>query len=812
MSFNSEFGLTPRDDEEGVFSRDIDGQLVRRDAPTEAGYTDFVKVTIDGREVEVPQTQPLKDAQGNLVLDVAGRTTPRYTTILDAVIKLNAKRLPHETEIVIPTLCHQQHMKPVAVCRACVVQIYGPRGRERKLLPACQHQVIKGMQVFTMDADPEGRDAPGVQKAVHMIAELLLADHLKSAPTPEVAAELDEYNELQALAKVRCGLTGSRFSHELLETSPKTLPRVEPEAASRGMDDSSPVFVVDHSACILCDRCIRGCDEVKHNFVIGRTGKGRIAGISFDLNDEMFGSSCVQCGECMVSCPTSAITFRQATVLADRNASPVPIEELRQDRFFEEIPPKFLLWQKGLVLRRNLTAGDRLCRTGEPGHSAYRIKSGELEVVPIGRDPTRVGVQDEIVGEMACMSATPRNADISAVGDAEVWEVRRNVLDRMMRSPSLHHIFDDLYRDRALRHALQTAELFRDLPDNERKAIIEFLQVKLDRLEFVRVSPGQLIYRQGDSADNMFLIRLGNVRVGIDRDGIEQTYQYVGPGKVIGEIGLLAISAEDARQNDAENQIYSKLWPLFATNDDSAVPTGTRTANVKALDHVELARIKRHVFLEMIRQFPAVLRELIKLAVRRLGNRDNPYMREFTEQGLYEAENLLALDLTKCTRCDECTKACVQQHGTASHKHSITRLVREGLRFGEFLVATSCRSCRDPYCLIGCPVDSIHRGKHLQIVIEDHCIGCGLCARNCPYGNIFMEPNLYLEKVEVNDPDSPGRKKEVARLKAATCDLCDGAGEQERPTPRCVYACPHDAAHRMSGVDLLKHVSGLEPN
>jgi Fe-S-cluster-containing hydrogenase component 2 len=43
--------------------------------------------------------------------------------------------------------------------------------------------------------------------------------------------------------------------------------------------------------------------------------------------------------------------------------------------------------------------------------------------------------------------------------------------------------------------------------------------------------------------------------------------------------------------------------------------------------------------------------------------------------------------------------------------------------------------------MVGCPVDSIHRGKHLQIVIEDHCIGCGLCAENCPYGSIFMIPN-----------------------------------------------------------------------
>ena len=60
------------------------------------------------------------------------------------------------TNMPIPVLCHQPHMKPVAVCRLCVVQIYGQkrgkRAAERKLFPACQHPVKEGMEVFTMNA------------------------------------------------------------------------------------------------------------------------------------------------------------------------------------------------------------------------------------------------------------------------------------------------------------------------------------------------------------------------------------------------------------------------------------------------------------------------------------------------------------------------------------------------------------------------------------------------------------------------------------------------------------------------------------
>jgi len=89
----------------------------------------------------------------------------------------------------------------------------------------------------------------------------------------------------------------------------------------------------------------------------------------------------------------------------------------------------------------------------------------------------------------------------------------------------------------------------------------------------------------------------------------------------------------------------------------------------------------------------------------------------------------------------------------------------------------------------------------MEILIEDWCIGCGLCARNCPYGNISMHafpgdaasepaagaPNAVAEMTELVKKAAPKDKK-----KAVTCDLC-----HELEEPSCVYACPHDAAHRV---------------
>ena len=79
-------------------------------------------------------------------------------------------------------------------------------------------------------------------------------------------------------------------------------------AAPAAATTRRPVIAVDHNACILCDRCIRACDDIQCNDVIGRTGKGYTARIAFDLDDPMGESSCVSCGECMASCPTGALT------------------------------------------------------------------------------------------------------------------------------------------------------------------------------------------------------------------------------------------------------------------------------------------------------------------------------------------------------------------------------------------------------------------------------------------------------------------------------------------------------------------------
>ncbi len=175
-----------------------------------------------------------------------------------------------------------------------------------------------------------------------------------------------------------------------------------------------------------------------------------------------------------------------------------------------------------------------------------------------------------------------------------------------------------------------------------------------------------------------------------------------------------------------------------------------RTASAIAVGHpnapgsVDLAWIPAEAIRALLSQSPQLAARVREETVRvgrleRLAETpawESP-ARGLTEEavalGLVQGQELMLVDLERCTRCDECVRACAE-----SRDDGRTRLFLDGPRFGKYLVPATCRACLDPVCLIGCPVTSIHRGPRREIVIEDWCIGCGLCAESCPYGAIQM--------------------------------------------------------------------------
>jgi formate dehydrogenase major subunit len=141
-----------------------------------------------------------------------------------------------------------------------------------------------------------------IDKHRRMLTGMLLADH----PMPCERERTTGDCELEALGR-HYGLISSSMAplwSSLIRRPPGDI---------RPKDLSSPVIAVDHQACILCDRCIRACDDIQSNEVIGRTGKGFGTRIGFDLDLPMGASTCVSCGECAASCPTGALTNKPIT-------------------------------------------------------------------------------------------------------------------------------------------------------------------------------------------------------------------------------------------------------------------------------------------------------------------------------------------------------------------------------------------------------------------------------------------------------------------------------------------------------------------
>ena len=181
---------------------------------------------------------------------------------------------------------------------------------------------------------------------------------------------------------------------------PTAEPRFERRLTPRGRDDSSLSIAVDHEACILCDRCVRGCDEVKKNHVIGRTGRGYTAGIAFDLNDPMGSSTCVSCGECMVSCPTGALTNKRVIATELGGGEALDAEWILQLPVFKGVSGTFLELNQNAVVKREFKPGDVICREGEFGSTAFYILDGTVDVF-IGSSIAHVKQEDAHEGWFA---------------------------------------------------------------------------------------------------------------------------------------------------------------------------------------------------------------------------------------------------------------------------------------------------------------------------------------------------------------------------------------------------------------------------
>ena len=419
--------------------------------------------------------------------------------------------------------------------------------------------------------------------------------------------------------------------------------------------------------------------------------------------------------------------------------------------------------------------GEVIFHKGEYSNSFYSILEGEvhLEVGDAGDKRDIVLERGEFFGELGLISGRRRSSTVRAGKDCIVIESpRRSMLRLMGNVESVRRKIDQT----SLRRAVQ-AYIAHGITDDELDEMVHEAVVKT-------FPAGETLFSEGDEPDGLYLIRRGSVTISRTIGSREIVLSYVAAGNYVGEMALLSQSRRMATVR-------------------AAVATEAIVLPLQAFQHV----LERNQSLRG--GMEARVLQRLSQNVRREAEPDPGNLVSFlVSQGLGEATDVLLIDESLCIRCDNCEKACADTHGGTS------RLDRQaGPTYANIHVPTSCRHCENPKCMTDCPPDAIHRNPSGEVYIQDTCIGCGNCEKNCPYGVIQLAPVSEKRGASLwawlltGLTAEPGREElkvdQDQPKKAVKCDMCrDLSGG-----PACVRACPTGAAIRVRPEKFLDYTS-----
>jgi Fe-S-cluster-containing dehydrogenase component/CRP-like cAMP-binding protein len=395
----------------------------------------------------------------------------------------------------------------------------------------------------------------------------------------------------------------------------------------------------------------------------------------------------------------------------------------------------------------------------------------------------------ELFGELAALGRIPRATTVVADGDSELLEIRwQGLRDLRKYDSSLRDWVDRRYRERGLAAMLTSAPLLSELDEVQTRAIAadaEFetlgsfdwhgtYKTMREKDSGSRLAEEPLIAEQGHYPNGLILIRAGFARLSRRHGNGERTVGYLGRGDVYG-------LAELAHNSRADSQV-------------------ALTCNLRAIGYVDIVRVPTRTFEENIlptlapQSIPALLP-----AVDAPGKIETSFLEFLVENRFINGTATMLIDLDRCTRCDDCVRACAAGH------NNNPRFVRHGRVHDHYMVANACMHCMDPVCMIGCPTGAIHRDlQGGEVVINDRtCIGCGTCANSCPYDNIRM---VALRDSTRGDAIMMDAQSGEPIVKATKCDLCVG----HHGGPACERACPHDALIRIDMRDPERLAAWLE--
>ena len=210
----------------------------------------------------------------NLNIDGVDITVPEGTTILEAATKIN---------IDIPTLCYLKDINSIGACRMCIVEVEGARG----FVTSCVYPVAEGMIVKT--------NTETIREARKVTLELLLSNHDNNCITCSRSTNCELQNLTRKLEIKDIEFKGERKEYTI--------------------DEISPSIVRDNNKCILCKRCVAVCKNVQNVGAIDTVNRGFNSKIGTAFDKSIADVNCVNCGQCILACPTGALREKDNTDL-----------------------------------------------------------------------------------------------------------------------------------------------------------------------------------------------------------------------------------------------------------------------------------------------------------------------------------------------------------------------------------------------------------------------------------------------------------------------------------------------------------------